>query len=382
MKVLFVQKMNGISGSEKYYMNLLPLLKQKGIDVHFCCVQQHNTGHNNRTFLEFLSENGIPYHIINFHFTFSPRIIHQLAQLTKQEKFQIVQTNLVHADFWGAWVKKLYKPSARFICMFHGYDEKIQKQGGFNAKLVKKDAYYFIVKFSAQQMDHCLAMSKGLGRFLVDAGLVRESKLTAIQYGFDFVHAKLFFSKGKTYRYSPHQIVVIGRLVPYKQQHILIEILPELKKTIPDVVLVLVGAGPMEEEWRELAKRLGVERHVVFQGFLTNVYDVIAASDVLVMPSKSEGFGIVILEGWYNKKAVIAFDVAAPNEVITHNHDGLLLPLNEKGVLTQSLEKLLTDESERNRLGSNGYNTLSTVFSNERMLEATVQFYQSILTQS
>jgi len=317
MKILFVQKMAGISGSEKYYLNILPILKRRGIDVHFCCIQHKNNAALNESFLHILQSASITYHVINYTSTLTLSIILKLNRLIKIENFDLVQTNLIHADFWGGLVKKVFKPRAKFICMFHGYDEETQRNGGFSPEKLKKDTYYRIVKFSGKYSDCCIAISKGLKEFLVKGNLIKNEKITVIQYGFDFKDISL--AENTEYRFSNNQLIIVGRLVAYKQQGMIIELLPEIKKQVPDVKLVLLGTGAMEAELKEQVEKLGLQESVLFKGYVTNTHDYISSSDVMLIPSMSEGFGVVLLEGWHNQKPIIAFDVPAPNEIIIHN---------------------------------------------------------------
>jgi len=108
MKVLFIQKMAGISGSEKYYLNLLPILKKQGIEVHFLVVQHPENTSKNEAFVQLLRNDDIIVHIIDNRLPISIGIIWKMYKLIQRESFDIVQTNLIHADVWGACVKRFF----------------------------------------------------------------------------------------------------------------------------------------------------------------------------------------------------------------------------------------------------------------------------------
>jgi hypothetical protein len=99
MKLLFVQKMNGISGSELYMLQIMPELKRRGYDVQMLIIYPTH-GDKNQKFIEHLAQHGIRTHEIYGHSSISPLLFYKIGRLIKKEKYDIVQSNLVHADFW------------------------------------------------------------------------------------------------------------------------------------------------------------------------------------------------------------------------------------------------------------------------------------------
>ena len=74
-----------------------------------------------------------------------------------------------------------------------------------------------------------------------------------------------------------------------------------------------------------MAQNLNITSHIRWEGFKSNIHDYIRDSDLMVLPSSAEGFGLVILEAWQHLKPVIAFDVPAPNEIISDKVNGRLV---------------------------------------------------------
>jgi L-malate glycosyltransferase len=87
MKILFIQKMAGISGSEIYFMNIMPALVQKGHDCTFCCVEHPDNAEKNKKFLQHLSDNGVKYHFIQSKKGVSIPLIWKLHRFIKKGKF-------------------------------------------------------------------------------------------------------------------------------------------------------------------------------------------------------------------------------------------------------------------------------------------------------
>ncbi|HEY0356041.1 MAG TPA: glycosyltransferase, partial [Flavisolibacter sp.] len=168
---------------------------------------------------------------------------------------------------------------------------------------------------------------------------------------------------------------------PVKQHHLVIELLPQIRQQFPDVKLVLVGTGDQEQNLRDLAGKLGVTDCVHFAGFQTNIHDYIYHSDISLVPSSAEGFGVVILEAWHNAKPVIAFDVPAPNEIIEDNKDGFLVKPFDKAELLNRILLLLQNKKLSADMGQAGYDKLQQYFTMDVMLEKTLAMYQRALAE-
>lgn len=164
----------------------------------------------------------------------------------------------------------------------------------------------------------------------------------------------------------PEQAVVIlsvGRLVRRKGFDQVIENLPVLLAEDLDVYYLVCGRGPMESELRSLVSRLGVEKRVLFAGYVPDnqLASYYAACDLFAMPTffdaktKSiEGFGLVYLEAGYFAKPVIASRLGGVIDAVHHGESGLLVDPNSATEVTHSLLRLCKDQQLRERLGRRG----------------------------
>lgn len=378
MKVLFIQKMAGISGSEKYYLSLLPLLKQYGIEAHFLVVQHPENRSKNETFINLLKNDNIKIHMIESRFPISFGLIWKISKLIQRESYDIVQTNLIHADVWGACVKKFLIPSLKLVSVKHGYDEKYQQKYGFDPKYLKKDIFSILTKWSSAYMDKVVSISYGLQNLLVKGGLASSEKTMVIPYGFDFDDIVEQTKPGEL-RYGDPQIIIAGRLVPVKQHHLVLKIMPQLIKNFPNIQLVIVGAGPIEDELKQMSHDLNIDDHIRWEGFRSNMHDYIRDSDLMVLPSSAEGFGLVVLEAWQHEKPVMAFDVPAPNEIISDKENGRLVKPFDTQSLFDAINEVLSDTIMLEAMGKQGYLTLKEKYSLNAMCDETIHLYKHII---
>ena len=122
----------------------------------------------------------------------------------------------------------------------------------------------------------------------------------------------------------------------------------------PSAHLVIAGDGPRRAALESEAKTLGVADRVHFLGWRDDAPPVLAALDVLLMPSLWEGFGLVMLEAMAQTVPIIGSAVSAIPEVMVDGETGRLVPPRDVGALAQALGELLDDEAAAAAHGAAG----------------------------
>ena len=115
---------------------------------------------------------------------------------------------------------------------------------------------------------------------------------------------------------------------------------------------LIIGGGRREAELRQLAAELGLGPRVNFLGQRRDIPDLLAAMDILVLPSYSEGVSLALLEAMAAGLPVIATAVGGLPEVVTDEVNGLLIPPRDAEALARALDRLLADPDFARRLGS------------------------------
>ena len=269
MKVLFVQKVIGIGGSENYFLRLLPKLKQSGIDCEFFLVRSLQDGDESISFIKKLKASGIYVHD-RVSAPYNPLLVYYLYKVIVTSQAQIVHSHLIHADFWSALVKRFLNNQFFLLSTKHGYDENYVRKNGFKTKNIVKGFYYIIAKWSNNYIDYSTAVSNGLRRFYIDAGLVEANKIKTLYHGHDFPDND--FPDSVDYRLSPSQVIMVGRIIPLKGYQYVIEAISIASKRQPDVKLVILGTDyGFKHQLEELALNLKVRDRVIFVGFTKEV---------------------------------------------------------------------------------------------------------------
>jgi len=171
----------------------------------------------------------------------------------------------------------------------------------------------------------------------------------------------------------------VGRLDREKGIAVLLEAFAAARRRLPAVRLVIAGKGALETELRERASHLGVDQSVVFTGYVAGgvLGHVYHCSDVLVVPSLYEPFGIVALEGMICGLPVIASATGGLTEIVEDGVSGLLFRPGDAGELAERLATVLSDRGLCGRLGEAGKQRARDVFNWRRVAELTQQIYNA-----
>jgi len=175
-------------------------------------------------------------------------------------------------------------------------------------------------------------------------------------------------------------VCAVGRLSPEKGHGFLLAAFREVVTAVPEARLVLVGDGPLHPRLQAQATGCGLSDYVIFAGYRDDVEAIIAASDLLVMPSLREGFGNPIIEAMALSRPVIASRVDGIVEIVRDGQTGLLLPPGDPGALAQAIINLLTDPQARERMGFQGRQVALREFSVERLADNLAGLYSGLVS--
>jgi rhamnosyl/mannosyltransferase len=175
-------------------------------------------------------------------------------------------------------------------------------------------------------------------------------------------------------------LLSVGRLRYYKGLDDLIRALP----SIPNARYVIVGTGPMEAAWQQLARSVGVADRIIFAGEIADadlpVY--YAACDLFVLPAnaRAEAFGTVIVEALAAGKPVISTEVGTGTSwVNVDGETGLVVPPHDPAALAVAVNRVLTNTELRLRMGQAARVRAETEFTVERMIDRVYAEYEQVL---
>jgi glycosyltransferase involved in cell wall biosynthesis len=149
-------------------------------------------------------------------------------------------------------------------------------------------------------------------------------------------------------------VATIANFRPEKAHYQLLHAAVEVRQAVPDVRFVLVGQGPLEDDVRRTAARLGLGDTVIFAGFREDAPRIAAAADVFALSSVHEGLSIALMEAMALGTPPVVTNVGGLAELVEHGRHGMLVPPADPAALANGIVTVLRDKPLRRRLGEEG----------------------------
>lgn len=179
-------------------------------------------------------------------------------------------------------------------------------------------------------------------------------------------------------------IGLVGRISPWKGQHIFLEAAAKVVRSYPNARFQIVGAALFDEQEYEryihdLCARLNLTNSVEFLGFQEDVPAVMRNMSLVVHASTiGEPFGQVVLEAMSLAKPVVATAGGGVTEIVVDGHTGMLVPMGDADAMAEAIMKVLADPEFASRLGLNGYDRANAIFTIEQTARNVERVYSSI----
>ncbi len=351
--VLHLQKVAGISGSEAHLLSLLPRLQERGWDVRFVMLHEHEPGAWD--FARELTARGIPLHAIPLRADVDPIAFIRLAAYLARTRPTILHTHLVHAEVYGQLTGALTGVPVR-VTTKHGFNE------------FRENRSFALGDRAVASLAHAhIAISRGLARYLEEVEGFDGESFEIVHYGID--------PNGGAHPYggADPRLLCVGRLIPIKGHIVLLRAFAEARKKLPNLRLDVAGRGPLEPALRALAKELGVDDSVRFLGYVAPVQRAIEDAAIVVVPSMGEGFGME------RARPVIAAEIGGLGELVEDEVTGLLVPPGEAAPLARAIERLGGDLELAAKMGEAGRRRALDRFLQERCTDRTELLYREQL---
>ena len=170
-------------------------------------------------------------------------------------------------------------------------------------------------------------------------------------------------------------ILSVGRLTYEKGHTFLIQAIPEVLERHPDTVFALAGEGILRSGLKAEARQLSISERVHFLGFRQDILELMAAADIFVLPSRSEGLPIALLEAMGMGMAIVASNVGGVGELVKDGIDGLLVPPEDPVELAKALNRFVKDRNARRRMALAGQQKIKREYTSERMCDRYAVLY-------
>ncbi len=212
--------------------------------------------------------------------------------------------------------------------------------------------YMFCIRFRAHVAKNILAVSQGIKDRYVSWWGYPDHKVIISYHGVDtgnFLPDTSIRTKMRQQLNFSEQdkiLIAVARLTPLKRIDRAIRAFNILYQNNPDAHLVLVGAGPLEGECRQLAGSLPCAAHIHFIGHVNNTVDYLRMADIFVLSSDNEGFSIALMEAMGCGLIVVATDCPGCNEIILEGQTGFITSFSDES-FAEGLSKAMGLSGQR-----------------------------------
>jgi len=299
----------------------------------------------------------------------------RLARFLRRNKVDILHTHLFEPSVIGLQAGLLARTPVRVLTRHYSdYHTRINKKWHVRLDQLCTRLSYAVIAVSQHTADHLIVVE----------GASKE-KIHTILNGIDFDRASLSGPDARERirrefaAEDSYLLLIVARLHPEKGHRYLFEALPEIQRRASRPVRLLVaGAGTFEADYREQVRSLGCDHVVSFLGFRKDSPDLMAAADLVILPSLAEAFGLAITESLYIGTPVVATRVGGIPEIIDDGVDGVLVPPADSGALAEAIVDLLNDPDRRMKMAGAGRERVIKRF----LFEDMVRSYEAVYRMS
>jgi glycosyltransferase involved in cell wall biosynthesis len=349
-------------GAESLLKNfLIEAKKYNDFEIEVCSLYSRNI------FEEELADNGIKVHNLNLSFKYNPIGIFKILNVIRRGNYDIIHVHLFPADIFVA-ISSLFLPRRiKFIFSEHS---------NYNRRRSIK-FFKVIDGFTYSRYDKIVCISKQVEKALIEWCPKTSHKIIIIKNAIP-IKKKLNSEENKIY-----DVIFVGRLERVKGVDLLLKAIQILKeKHHRNLRVAIVGDGSLMESLKKIALRYGINEHIDFLGVRKDVLELMRKSLVFVLPSRWEGFGLVLLEAMSVGTPIVATKVGGIPEIIEDGKDGILVEPENPEELAKAILRLLSDVNLRSLISLNAYKKVKEEYSIERYTRDLLNLYCELVNET
>jgi glycosyltransferase involved in cell wall biosynthesis len=330
---------------------------------------RHEEGHS--PFLAAARDCGMPVHLIRGFNQFDPMLIWRVADLVRTLDIDIVSAHEVKSDVIAFLSSKIHR--VPIVTTLHGWIFNSTKQRLFTE----------LDKRLVRRFDRAIVVSEKIRDDLAAAGVpsdrLRLLKNAIVIEKYQRTGRRGYLAELLKRPIAAPVVASIGRLSQEKGHADLIEALGIAAKQGHHVTTVLAGDGPERARLEQMVRDLGLEERVHFPGYISQPERILEETDLMVLPSHTEGLPNAALEALAMEVPVLATAVGGTPEVITDGVTGRLVPPHDPAALASGILAFLSDRPGWKRMAVAGRAMVETQFNFQVRTRRLEQIYQELV---
>jgi starch synthase (maltosyl-transferring) len=326
------------------------------------------------------------------------RIWRALARLVRKHNVDVVQTHLLRSLDFLVLCLRYTTPVRAVLWTFHNAKFALSEIELPRYKWLlapKNYLHHLLYRLASPLVDGFVAVSNEVQEAMVDTIGPIGDRITIIcngvdvnRYGGPVDRASIRGQLGL--KASARLIAVVATLKEQKGHRYLVEAMrivvsghrASRPASRPDVHTLFIGDGVLRAQLQDQVKRLHLDQHVHFLGNRHDVPELLAASDLFVLPSLWEGLAMVLLEAMASAKPIVATSVSGTNQVMIPNETGLVVPPGDAQALAEAILQLLSDPGQARTIGQAAKQHVQARYSARKQAEEHLALYRRLLARS
>ncbi len=363
-----------LGGSGVIATELGKLLAEAGHEVHFITSSMpfRLNGYNPNIFYHEVEVN--QYSVFRYP-PYDLTLANKMAQVANRERLDLLHVHYAIPHAICAYLaKQLTAHPLKVITTLHGTDITVL---GYDESL--KD----MIRFGIEKSDSVTAVSEHLIRQTYDLFQVNQP----IRKVYNFVDERVYYPqksaalRGTLADPDEKLVVHISNFRPVKRVADVVKVFQIIARQVR-AKLVLIGEGPDFPKACQLLKNSGLEEKVIFLGEQKNIVEILSQTDIMLLPSEQESFGLVALEAMACGVPVVASDAGGLPELIKHEQSGFVYPIGATEEMASAAIRLLQNEEMYRHFSAASIERARTHFNARDILRQYIDIYESVLAET
>jgi len=362
MRIAHLIETDGPGGAERVLAHLATELQERGAwNVAF--LPADGEGWLGRE----LERSGVAIEHFRLERPFSPAFAGWLHAALRRHRVMVAHSHEFTMAVYGAWAAR--RAGIPHVITMHGnayYAERLRRRLAMRAA----------VGLSGRTVAVSLPLARRLARDL----WIPRSRVAMIPNGVPRVPpGRTTLREELGLRPDDRLLVSVGNLYPVKGQRHLVDALAALARLHPTVHVAIAGRGDLESALSAQARDHGVGERLHLLGLRSDIAAILAAADVFVLPSLSEGLPLALLEAMFAGCPIVASDVGEVGAVLAGGEAGVLVPPGDPTALAAAIGGLLSDPSRARELGARAALRAAAEYDVSQMVRRYLDTYHELI---
>ena len=370
-RLLWVIDSLNMGGAESLVIPFVRKHDRDRYDLHVCCL----TSINGNPMEAEVRAQGVRVTNLEARSLRDTRAFRRLVGLIRTQTIDLIHAHLTYAAIWGAVASRV--TGVPSVASLHVAPPA-------RGSAAARD---WIMRHALQRWsERAIAVSDDLrGMYLSKSGL-SASKTEVVHNGIDVERfagdpqeSRALITREFGIPAGARVLVAVSVLRPGKGIEVLLEAVRPVLASAPDVWLLILGDGPMADEWKALAGGIEGGERIRWGGFRRDVDAILPGCDVLVHPTLADAFPTVLLEAMAAGLPVIASRIGGVPEIVVEGVTGRLVPAGDAPMLTAAIDDVLDDPTAAVRMGREAREIARERFSTDAWITRLSRLYAAVL---